>query len=98
MKEQVSGSVAPPLARWGSQAKLLQLQTSGRLKAPQPRKPVCNVAAFIRVALISPTPLPQTLLFFLQARLCSKFFDPDPAFLLLSATPESPERLQLWLC
>lgn len=44
--------VAPPSARWGSQAKLLQLQTSGRLHAPQ----LCNVAAFIRVALISPTP------------------------------------------
>lgn len=45
--------MAPPLARWGSQAKLLQLQTSGRLQAPQPRKPVCNVATLIRVVLIS---------------------------------------------
>lgn len=94
MKKQVSGSVAPPSARWGSQAKLLQLQTSGWLQALQPPKPVCNVAAFIRVALISPTPLllPQTLRFFLQAQSWSRFF--EPGLLLLSATPERA-RLRL---
>lgn len=90
----MSGTVAPPSARWGSQAKLLQLQTSGRLQAPQPRKPVCNVAAFIRVALISPIPLPlqQTLLFSRQAQSYSRVF-----LLLLSANAERPILNQLWL-
>lgn len=88
----MSGSEAPPSARWGSQAKLFQLQTSVRLHASvrYTASPACLQRGRVhpgRPHIPHATPALAHSSIFLQAQLYSKFL--DPRLLLLFTNPES---------